>query len=208
MKKIVSLIMSLLLALSVSSTVFADGYNPNTETSTEITFSDSFLSETDRAFLKKMGQVFDGYTTNEKGEIIFTYSSDELRKIGFNDDEINRLEKLNQMICGTILSDEAKPSTRVSVEGGIIYFTYDDVVTLFSAAVIAGPEAVYAALVALGSVSLGPVGTAVAAVIGIIGAPTLASFCYQVTQALANQQGVYIGVETNGGFPNIVCGTW
>ncbi len=94
------------------------------------------------------------------------------------------------------------------VEDGKIWFTYDDVMSFLFAAASVGSSAMYAALVALGSVSLGLVGTAIATVVGIIGAPSLASFCYQVIQAVANYQGGYIGVEMNGIFPNIVCGTW
>ena len=200
--------MSMLLLFNVSAIAFAAESNPSTNINPDTIFSKDSLSETDQRFLEKMAQVFDGYTTNDNGEITFTYSREDLQEFGFDDSEIARLLDLNQIICGTILPEETNISTRLSVQDGKIYFTYDDVITFLSAAAIAGPEAVYAALVALGSVSLGPVGTAIAGVVGLIGAPSLVGFCYQITQAVANQQGVYIGVEMNGAFPNIVSGTW
>lgn len=208
MKKIISLLMSLLLIFTMSSTAFAAEYRTDAENNAGVVFSNSSFSEEDRAFFEKMSLVFDGYTTNKAGEIVFTYSNNSLYELGFTESEATRLAALNATICGTVLSDEDSVSSRMFVEDGKIWFTYDDVMAFLFAAASVGPSAMYAALVALGSVSLGPVGTAIAAIVGVIGAPSLASFCYQVIQAVANQQGVYIGVEMNGIFPNIVSGTW
>ncbi len=59
-----------------------------------------------------------------------------------------------------------------------------------------------------GAISLGPVGAAIASAVGILGFPSLAGFTYSILQAVSNKQGVYLGVEMNGVFPNIVSGTY
>ena len=94
------------------------------------------------------------------------------------------------------------------VSGGKIWFTYSDIVGTLTSAAMIGPAAVYAAFVGLGSISLGPVGTAITAAVGVLGFPSLAGFTYSILQASINRQGVYMGVEMNGVFPNIVSGTW
>lgn len=208
MKKVLSIILSLVMLLSMSVTAFAAEPASSNENNSAVIFSDDSFSSEDRVFFEKMSLVFDGYTTNEAGEIVFTYSNTSLAELGFNENEIARLNSLNETICGVALTDNTSVAARMFVEDGKIWFTYDDVMAFLFAAASVGSSAMYAALVALGSVSLGPVGTAIAAIVGVIGAPSLASFCYQVIQAVANQQGVYIGVEMNGIFPNIVSGTW
>lgn len=202
-----------LLALCICCTMlpittFATGSSSTTESNSDVVFSGNNFSAEDRIFFEKMSLVFDGYTTTETGEIIFTYSNTNLTKLGFNENEVARLNALNETICGVVLTGDSSVTTRIHVEGGKVWFTYDDVMAFLFAAASVGPSAMYAALVALGSVSLGPAGTAITAIVGIIGAPSLASFCYQVIQAVANKQGVYIGIEMNGIFPNIVSGTW
>ena len=208
MKKAISIMLSIVMLLSMSVPAFAAEATPTAANNSGVVFSGSSFSAEDRAFFEKMSLVFDGYTTNEAGEIIFTYTDASLAELGFSENEAARLNELNETICGVVLSDEASVTTRMFVEDGKVWFTYDDVMSFLFAAASVGPSAMYAALVALGSVSLGPVGSAIATILGILGAPSLASFCYQVIQAVANQQGVYIGVEMNGIFPNIVCGTW
>lgn len=208
MKKIISLLMSLLLIFTMSSTAFAAELEPDAENSSDILFSSSSFSEEDLAFFEKMSLVFDGYTTNESGEIIFTYSSDSLYNLGFSESEVARLTTLNETICGTILSDEMSVSSRIFVEDGKIWFTYDDVMAFLFAAASIGPEALYAAMLGLSSISVGPVVTAIIAVVGALGAPSLINFCYNIIQAATYGQGVYIGIEMNGIFPNIVSSTW
>lgn len=208
MKRIISLFMSLILVLTMSTTAFAAESEYTNEIDHKMIISSENFSAEDVAFFEKMSLVFDGYTSNEAGEICFTYSIASLYELGFSESEISKLATLNEEICGTILTDENIAQSKIFVEDGKVWFTYDDVMSFLFAAATVGPEALYAAIVALGSVSLGPVGTAIAAIVGVIGAPSLASFCYQIIQAVANQQGVYIGVEMNGIFPNIVSGTW
>jgi len=178
-------------------------------------FSMDNISESDQEFLKKMVQVFDGYVTNAAGVITFTYSDEQLSEIGFTQTEITELSEINSAVCGVSMTDaddNYESNTAITpqmfVEDGIVYFDNADVDAFLFAAASLGPEAVYAALVALGSVTLGPVGTVIVTIVGLIGAPSLASFCYYVIQAATYGEGVYIGVEMNGVFPNIISGTW
>lgn len=211
MKKLLSVILSFTMIFSMSVTAFAHESTTAKaiQDTKEIKFSLNDINENDKAFLNKMSQVFDGYITNKSGAIEFTYNDEQLSNICFTQSEIIKLTEINNTVCGTVLSKEPNSPiyTKMFVEGGKIYFDNVDVQAFLFAAASVGPQALYSALVALGS-TLGPVGTAIAAVVGIIGAPSLASFCYYIIQAAYYDQGVYIGIEMNGIFPNIVSGTW
>lgn len=219
-KKILSTFMAftMVFAFTVPSSAATTSSSSDTQTQSvedtkAIHFSADNISEKDKVFLNKVTKIFDGYVTNKAGVITFTYSDKQLSDTGFTQAQIVKLHEINSKVCGVSLSDAASDSgsnitPQIFVEGSIIYFEYVDVQAFLFAAASVGPEALYAALVALGSVSLGPVGTAIAAIVGAIGAPSLVSFCYYVIQAVANNEGVYIGIEMNGIFPNIVTGTW
>jgi hypothetical protein len=99
-------------------------------------------------------------------------------------------------------------SPQLSYSNGIVYFSHSDVQQILYTAASIGPAAVAAALEAFGTLTGGPIGTLIVTIIAIIGAPSLINFTYDIIQAEFNNEGVYIGVQFNGGFPNIVTGTW
>ncbi|MCL6446128.1 MAG: hypothetical protein K6T83_22235 [Alicyclobacillus sp.] len=99
-------------------------------------------------------------------------------------------------------------SPQLFYKNGIIYFTHSEVVATLFAAASLGPEAVVATLETLGTLTGGPIGTAIVAILSAIGAPALSQFTYYIIQAYYNDEGVYIGISWNGIFPNIVTGTW
>lgn len=167
------------------------------------------FSDADLQFLNKFTSVLDGYFTNKNGEISFRYTANELRNKGFTTDDVDKLNEINNKVCGAIIPEEDTfIQTRMFVEGGKIYFDNVDVKAVLLSAATLGPEALYAALVGLGSLAGGPVGSVITAVLGAIGAASLSYLCYLIIQAAANDQGIYIGFEMNGIFPNIVTGTW
>lgn len=206
LKKIFSTLLALLFifitTISVSATSISDDKND-----VEVSVGD--FSDADLQFLNKFTSVFDGYFTNENGEISFRYTANELRNKGFTTDDIYKLNEINNKVCGAIIPEEDTViQTRMFVEGGKIYFDNVDVNAFLLSAATLGPEALYAALVGLGSLAGGPVGTVITAVLGAIGAASLSYLCYLIVQAHVNGQGIYIGIEMNGIFPNIVTGTW
>lgn len=205
-KKLLSFI--LVLSFLFITTIPASAANvPNTETSTIITMDD--FNNTDIQFLNKFVSVLDGYYTNESGEMSFSYTNADLTRLGFTPVDIEKLIEINNQVCGIVLpEDDAFIMTRVFVEDGKIWFDNGDIHAFLFAAASIGPEALYAALVGVGTLVGGVVGTTITAILGALGAASLAYLCYLIIQAGTNGQGIYIGIEMNGIFPNIVAGTW
>lgn len=195
-----------ILPVLSNSTTYAD----KTEITTKKEFFSDNLTKQDLIYLKKFQNILNKFTLSEKtsGKLLLNISKKDLITIySFTEDEANSI--INSVKFAYLPKKiNNKYQDRLHIANGKIYFNNSDVVTFLSSAAQIGPAAIYGALVGLGSVSLGPVGTAVVAGLGIIGAPGLAGFTYQVIQAVANRQGVYIGVEFNGIFPNVVSGTW
>ena len=93
---------------------------------------------------------------------------------------------------------------RVFAKNWKIYFSYEEVESLFLAAANAGPAAMTATFAAIGIMY--PVfGSIVGTAIGLLGGGTI---CYFVFQAAARRQGLYIGVDWNGPFPIPAIGNW
>lgn len=63
------------------------------------------------------------------------------------------------------------------------------------------------ALIGLGS-ALGPLGSGLAMVVALLGMGSLTYFTYVVIQAVATNDGVYLGISWNDGWPNIAQGAW
>lgn len=167
------------------------------------------LTDSQAQFMQKYKALLDKFqfSNGDSGRLILSVTSDELiNNYGFTFEESKAI--LDAVRFAYLPKQPDLYQSRMHIDGGKIYFTYDDVVAFLSSAAQIGPAAMYGALVGLGTVSLGPVGGMVVTALGVIGAPGLAEFTYQVVQATINRQGVYIGVEFNGIFPNIVSGTW
>lgn len=203
-------LLSLTLALSflfVTTVSASAAYIPNDGNPASISMED--FSDDDLQFLNKFASVFDGYYTSENGEIGFSHTNADLANLGFTAADIDRLTEINSRVCGIIIPEEdTLIQTRAFIEDGKIYFDNGDVIDFLLAATTAGPEALYAAFVGLGTLLGGVVGTTVTGILGAFGAASLAYLCYLIIQAAANGQGIYIGIEMNGIFPNIVSGTW
>lgn len=63
------------------------------------------------------------------------------------------------------------------------------------------------ALIGLGS-ALDPLGSGLAMVVALLGMGSLTYFTYLVIQAVATNDGVYLGISWNDGWPNIAQGAW
>ena len=204
-KKLLSF--TLALSLLFVTTVSASAANIPNDDPMVITMED--FSDSEIQFLNKFVSVLDGYYTEENGEIGFSYTNADLSNFGFTSADIRQMAEINSRICGAVIpEDDTLIKTRVFVEDGKIYFDNAEVGSLFLAAATIGPEALYAAFVAAGTLLGGVVGTTITAILGALGAASLTYLCYLIIQAAANGQGIYIGIEMNGVFPNIVSGTW
>lgn len=208
MKKLISVVLSLALVLSFSASAYAA--SPSDEPTLVVTSSG--LSENDKIFMKKMLSVLDGYVTQD-GEITFTYSNADLLSLGFTSTDIATLDTINSSVCGVISDTPSDvtsnmPAPLIFVEDWIVYFEPGEVVDFLLAAATIGPEALYAAFVGVGTLVGGPVGSAITAIAGLLGLASFGSLCYLIMQAVANGQGIYVGVKFNGAFPNLVSGYW
>ncbi|OOL81257.1 hypothetical protein BWX42_05525 [Dolosigranulum pigrum] len=169
---------------------------------------EQFMSEEDKIFFEKMNKVYNHFTLSDDGQLSLNISSSELvTEFAFTQPEAQRVletvSSYNQELksfkeSGTV----TRP--RLHVEDWKIYLTNEDVKMYLSAAIQAGAPAVIAAVTSLGSVVPG-IGSIIAAFTSVVSAGNI---IYVATQALANGQGMVMGVDWNGSFPNPVVDTW
>lgn len=202
-------------ATFVSGSVYADSVtNESTQVqNNEVKLSDSF-TEQDNIYLDKLTKIYSEFSLTESGYLELNISDQELKEsYSFTDEEIgilresvdfqhqNRDKYYNYTENG---SPTVTPYLHVS--DWKVYFTYDDLVMYLSSAIQAGAPAVIATMASMGTMTATPgVGTIMGVLAGLYSAGTV---IYEVTQALANKQGWYIGVDWNGNFPNPTTGFW
>lgn len=172
-----------------------------------ITISD-YLDEESKIYLEKMTNIFDVFEINDRGILSLNTSLDNIqRRAGFTDKEMQKFNDLmnynKAKSAGYAESNMVMP--RISVRDWKVYFTYDEVMMYFSTAVTMGPAAITAALSALATTASPGVGTVIGAIAGYV---VSADLMYLVLQAGINRQGIYIGLDWNGAFPNYTQGTW
>lgn len=171
------------------------------------------LSQEDKVFMEKLETIYSEFHLNENNELVLLKSASDLKsEYGLNNQDIEKIsemisfQKENSKIKQSSESQDNMISPMLHVSDWKVYFTNNDLKMYLSSAVQAGAPAVVAALAALGTTVATPgVGTVIGVAIGLYGASTI---MYQVTQALANGQGWYLGVSWNGIFPNPDSGTW
>ncbi len=207
----------IMTATFVSSKVLADEVDTeqqaNLSDSDEVKLSDTFTEE-DEAYLTKLETIYNKFSIDGTGYLELSLSNQELKeKYDFTDQEV---EKINDSIdfqhqqknkYQKFENDEIPTITPyLHVSDWKVYFTYDDLVMYLSSAIQAGAPAVIATLASMGTITASPgVGTVLGTIAGLYSAGTV---IYEVTQALANKQGWYIGVDWNGAFPNPTTGFW
>ena len=173
-----------------------------------------YLTSDDLIFIKGMEKIYKYFSFDRNGRLVLTKDLKELKQsYDLSDEFILRLSNLLNFNLPKYNIENPKnklikignlKTPKLHVSDWKIYLTNDEVkLTLLSAAQ-AGPAAMTAALTALGSAYPG-VGNIIGMIIGLVGGATIA---YNVLQAVANNQGLYIGINWNGIFPNPVVGTW
>ncbi len=199
--KVLKSLFVLLFFISLASPVNAST-NVEMEEYVVSSYSD-VISITDQIFLNNLSEIYQYFTFDHEGKLVLSESIEYIiETYGFSTDFGNRLN--NIIFLSNIYSSGKMLNTRVFISDWKVYLTYSEVMmTLFAAAEI-GPAAITAALTALGSVYPG-VGTALGMLVGLVGAGTIV---YYVIQSSVRRQGLYLGIDWNGAFPNPAIGFW
>ncbi|XBX04681.1 hypothetical protein QMP26_30135 [Enterocloster clostridioformis] len=200
--------MALCLALTGTSVCYAaepQVVSANSETVFNVS---DYMTKDAKDFMDKLMVVYEDFELDENGSLVLANSVDEIKeKAGFSDEEMvifqNMMTYSKENPVGGKIGVEI-PSTRLHVEDWKVYFTFEDVGMYLSAAAAIGPAAITAALSAMAT-TLGPVGTAIGAIVGYV---VSADLCYLVLQAGALGKGIYIGLDWNGPFPSYTQGLW
>ncbi|WP_326974896.1 hypothetical protein [Caproicibacter sp. BJN0012] len=170
------------------------------------------LSQSEKQFLQKYCKILSEFSLDENNVLALSLSDEELiKKYSFTNSDLIFLHKIidsSKEINKNYNHSGSQIQPNVFIEGTVIYFTASDVDTLLLAAASAGPTAMIAALDLVATMTGGPVATAITTVLGVIGVASISNFCYLCIQAHTYGEGVYIGVEFDGGFPNGVQGRW
>lgn len=167
------------------------------------------ISETDKEFMNKFAKGYALFILDDKGKLYVEATDQEILEVtGFNQSELARfrsLIKLGNQFTATDKAESGLIIPYVHVSDWKVYFTYNDVQLFLLAAAQVGPAAMTAALTALSTMVSPGVGTVIGIVVGIVGA---ADLCYLVIQSQFRGQGIYIGIDWNGIFPNYAQGYW
>lgn len=173
------------------------------------------ISEKDKIFMSKLEAIYSDLELDSDNHLVLNVSDSELREqYNFSDQDIDQLHKTisfqrnnaDRYSTDSDLNNNHLIAPALHVSDWKVYFTTDDIRMYLGSAIQAGAPAVVAALASLGSVVATPgVGTVMGALAGLFSGGTI---LYQLTQALANEQGWYIGVDWNGAFPNPTMGFW
>jgi hypothetical protein len=204
----IGLIAPVMLTPAVSVNAAASSLEQEANITEDVTVS---FNNQQKEFLEKLSLVYSFFYFDDNNKLHLDLTNNELKdSYAFTESDLEIMDTILSApsMSTNVNSGETNIRPMLSVSSGKIWFTYNDIIGTLSSAAMIGPAAVYAAIVGMGAISLGPVGASIAAAVGLLGLDDLAGFTYNITQAVVNKQGVYLGVEMNGVFPNIVSGTY
>lgn len=158
------------------------------------------LLNNDDMYLKNKYGVNDRFVEDLKN-VISDANAKGITK-GISSDVVLAPQHFNKLPGDNIVTPQ------VSVKNWKVYFTNAEVRMYFAAAAAAGPATLGAALNSVAFLLGGPVGSTISLVLTIIGTTTLINLSYLILQAEIRKQGIYIGINWNGPFPNYTQGTW
>ena len=210
-KKIITAVLATLMLLIVLPTKVNASTQPiTTYSSGNVIQMSDYLTKDDLEFMKKLQSIYPYFAIDNNGKLYLTVEINELQSKFQLDEQF--IQKLNDILQSPISNNNLHSYSsgsnlglrRVFVKNWKIYFSYEEVESLFVAAANAGPAAMTATFAAIGIMY--PVfGSVVGTIVGIVGGGTL---CYHVLQAAARRQGLYVGVDWNGPFPIPTLGNW
>ena len=210
-KRIIASVLATLMFLIVLPTKVNASTQPiTTYSSGNVIQMSDYLTKDDLEFMKKLQSIYPYFAIDNNGKLYLTVEINELQSKFQLDEQF--IQKLNDILQSPISNNNLHSYSsgsnlglrRVFVKNWKIYFSYEEVESLFVAAANAGPAAMTATFAAIGIMY--PVfGSVVGTIVGIVGGGTL---CYHVLQATARRQGLYVGVDWNGPFPIPTLGNW
>jgi hypothetical protein len=210
-KKIITSVLATLMLLIVLPTKVNASTQPiTTYSSGNVIQMSDYLTKDDLEFMKKLQSIYPYFAIDNNGKLYLTVEINELQSKFQLDEQF--IQKLNDILQSPISNNNLHSYSsgsnlglrRVFVKNWKIYFSYEEVESLFVAAANAGPAAMTATFAAIGIMY--PVfGSVVGTIVGIVGGGTI---CYHVLQAAARRQGLYVGVDWNGPFPIPTLGNW
>lgn len=210
-KRIIASVLATLMFLIVLPTKVNASTQPiTTYSSGNVIQMSDYLTKDDLEFMKKLQSIYPYFAIDNNGKLYLTVEINELQSKFQLDEQF--IQKLNDILQSPISNNNLHSYSsgsnlglrRVFVKNWKIYFSYEEVESLFVAAANAGPAAMTATFAAIGIMY--PVfGSVVGTIVGIVGGGTL---CYHVLQAAARRQGLYVGVDWNGPFPIPTLGNW
>lgn len=179
----------------------------------KLVFSAETISRKDEIYLEKIASVaeyfyFDSY---ERSQISLT-KTELIDQYNFSSEEVDKLfSTLSQQLVSIVPQEEDHmPMPALHVSGGRVYISNLDLDSTAFAAVAAastaGPAAIQAAFLAAASIVGGPIGTAIGAVMAVVGGPGLIDIAGHVATALITNEGIYIGTQWR--YPFVDVGYW
>ncbi|KXY35584.1 hypothetical protein [Bacillus sp. FSL K6-0067] len=135
--------------------------------------------------ITKLEQIVETYNESQKNNTIFSTNS-------ITTDDINRIINAPQNV------DVDYGWTWIELK-----FSNEEMKLFLIEAAIAGPYALYGALVGLSSITSTPVGGAIVGALGLMGMPKFASICQTIIRAHSADKGVKLEVGLDGVIPYI-----
>ncbi len=210
-KKIITSVLATLMLLIVLPTKVNASTQPiSTYSNRNVIQMSDYLTKDDLEFMKKLQSIYPYFAIDNNGKLYLTLEINELKNKFQLDEQF--IQKLNDILQYSISNNNLQSYSigsnlelrRVFAKNWKIYFSYEEVESLFVAAANAGPAAMTATFAAIGIMYPG-FGSILGTAVGLWGG---AAICYWVLQAAARRQGLYIGVDWNGPFPIPAIGTW
>lgn len=171
--------------------------------------SDYSLSPEQQLYFDNVVAIGEYFEYDTKGNLTLPVSDAVLEEQGFTQSDIQLLRtSIEGTGNGNVPQNVVTP--KVHVSNGALYISHEDLIsgiaTGVGVAAAIGPAALQAALISLGTLLGGPVGTVITTVIAIAGAPSMIELAGRITFALATGQGVY--VKPVFSYPPLELGYW
>lgn len=168
------------------------------------------LSLEDQRYIDRVASIGENFHFNERGELALSLTDTDLIQEGFSNQEIANLRTGLSAANSSQAQQAGEASPRIHVDDGTLWISHGDLITGAATGVATaagiGPAALSAALISLGTVMGGPVGTIITTVVALAGAPSMIELAGRITWAVATGQGVYIRPVLS--YPPLEFGYW
>lgn len=175
----------------------------------DVFLSDYSLTSEQQRYFDNVVEIGEYFEYDANGNLVLPVEDDLLRGHGFSQSDINLLRtSIDDAGNGSATQNTVSPMVHVS--DGALYISHHDLVSGIAVGVgtaaSVGPAALQAALISLGTLLGGPVGSVISTVIAIAGMPSMIELAGRITFALATGQGIYIDPVLS--YPPLQFGYW